>query len=244
MKEKLLIIFSILLIILFLINQFKTIPIKAEDNATQFEEWLKEYWRYSLKISPEKSVEQGNTCLINVPVNISLPIMLLDPFEVGEIKQNCIVPSNRAILIPAYTGECDSGSELGKSATSEEILTCALDADVGFLDFTLSLDGKKIIDIKDIAVGDHPNMPNFIEVHTNDLFEVEVPADSEWIDAYNSGPGTYLAHAHGFFAKLDKLSPGKHTLEYTQTISGTRGLSTQSGWSAGDNKVSYDITIK
>ena len=244
MEKKLLTIFLMLLTILFLINHFKSIPIRAEDNVTQFEEWLKEFWRYALKISPEETVEKGNPCLINVPVNISLPIMLLDPFEMGEIKQECILPSNRTILIPAYTGECDTGSELGKSATSEEILTCALDADVGFLDFTLSIDGKKIMDIKDVAVGDHPNIHNFIEVHTTDLFEVEVPEDSEWIDVYNSGPGTYLAHAHGFFAKLDKLSPGKHTLEYTQTISGTRGLMTQSGWSGGDNKVSYDIMIK
>ena len=100
------------------------------------------------------------------------------------------------------------------------------------------------MNIKDISVGDHPNTPNFFEVQTDDLFEVEVPQESEWIDVYNSGPGTYLAHAHGFFAKLDKLSPGKHTIEYTQTISGTRGLGTQSGWSGGDNMVTYDIIVK
>ena len=114
MEKKLLTIFLMLLTILFLINHFKSIPIRAEDNVTQFEEWLKEFWRYALKISPEETVEKGNPCLINVPVNISLPIMLLDPFEMGEIKQAVYFTSNRTILIPAYTGECDTGSELGE----------------------------------------------------------------------------------------------------------------------------------
>ncbi len=230
--------------VLLIICSLKPFQIQAKESSDKYEEWLKEYWRFALQISKDETVEEGNLCLINMPSNISLPIMLLDPFEVGYKKQNCTLPSDREFLIPAYTGECDTGSELGKSATSEEILNCALEADVGFLDFTLSLDGKKIVDVKDVSVGNNPGQPNFIEVQTKDLFEVYVPEDSEWIDAYQSGSGTYLAHAHGFFAKLDKLSPGNHTLEYTQTVSGTRGLSTQGGWSGGANNILYDVVVK
>jgi hypothetical protein len=193
-------------------------------------------------VSSEDIVEKGNPCLINVPVNISLPIMLLDPFEVKKVKQSCTLPSDREILIPAYTGECDSGSELGKSATFQELLECALGADVGFLDFEVILDDQKIVDIKGASVGDHINKSNFFEIQTSDPFEVEVPSDSQWIGLYEES-GTYVAHAHGFFAKLDKLSPGKHTLKYTQIISGTRGLGTQGG-PGGANEVLYDITVK
>ncbi|MDR4511932.1 MAG: hypothetical protein MRJ93_09550 [Nitrososphaeraceae archaeon] len=217
---------------------------EAEDNVKEHEKWLKEYWRYALNISNDETVEQGNLCLINNPTNTSFPIMLLDPFEVGYKTQTCILPSDRELLIPAYTGECDTGSELGSDASSEEILQCALGADAGYLDFTLTLDGKRIVDIKDVSVGDNPTHPNFFEVQTGKLFEVNLPEDSEWIDIYPLGAGTYQAQAHGFFAKLDKLAPGNHTLGYTQTVSGTRGLGTQGGWSGGANKVLYDITIK
>lgn len=245
MGKKLLIGFLILLSLSILfISQLKTIPIQAEDTSTstKYEEWLKEFWRYSLRVSSDDTVENGNPCLINVPANIALPIMLLDPFEVKKVKQTCTLPSDREILIPAFTGECDTGSELGKSATSEEILKCALAADVGFLDFELNLDGKKIVDIKGATVGDHINTSNFFEIQTSNLFEVDVPNNSQWINDYEE-PGTYLAHAHGFFAKLDKLSPGKHTLKYTQIISGSRGLSTIAGL-GGANEVLYDITVK
>lgn len=191
----------------------------------------------------QEVLDNENKCLIFISDDPKV-IYLRDDFETGNINQECIIPPDLPIVIPSYTGECDTGSELGFAATSEEILKCALDADKGVAQIEVRLDNNEIVNMKGVQVGQNINTSNLIEVQTDELFEVNVTKGSQYASFYEK-PGTYLAHAHGFLSFLPNgLPKGNHTLEYSLVVGGSSGGFDINAGYTGYGKIKYDLIVK
>ena len=76
--------------------------------SINFDKLVNEYLNWWANLPFEQDPQQvDNPCVIQ---NTDSIIFLQDPFEMGNIKNICIIP-NKSLFFPYYIGWCDSGNQ-------------------------------------------------------------------------------------------------------------------------------------
>jgi hypothetical protein len=118
----------------------------------------------------------------------------------GDQIRNCSVPAGKAILAPLITGSCwDDGTD-PKLKTHAGLLECSKEGqEYGVVSATL--DGRKLQNLGQYRT-------------TSNDFNITFAKDN----AFQTKPGTFRAIADGFFAFLEPLRLGTHTLVLEQSV--------------------------
>jgi hypothetical protein len=211
-----------------------------------YSEWGDKYWQWWMTV-PDKYVpgsdnpELNGGCLVKADAQ-NKTIFLTFNFYTGSVQQKCTIKADQSILIPLYTGECDTGDKENVLLKFTGLLNCALDADKGDAKMNVKVDNITLVDTK-ASVHRTPLHNNLTEVESKDLFDVNVPKDSQWITKDYVGPGNYTAAAHGWFVFLKPLDEGKHVIYYHTVVTGTQGADlTAPKWDY-DGDVTYSLKV-
>ena len=201
--------------------------------------WMDKYWNWWISLSPDeiKTVKDG--CLINKTDSV---VFVIEP-TIGIIpNQICDISSKQGILIPLWPGWCDSGTDKDyKIAYPEKSWTdCARERyNTGEIRAEAIVDGhyvaKMNVKLSSPLMGETldykiTSLENVTEMYGNE-FTLIIPEDSH----KNAVPGTHIAGWHGWVIFLEPLSPGKHTLFYSNKVSGPN---------ANRAEVTYTLNVK
>jgi hypothetical protein len=165
--------------------------------GTPYQEWIGKWWTWWMGIPndlhPANNYSDSKLCatMQNGPVWF-LPDILPG---MGEIQVNCIVPPDKAILLPLTTTVCEKG---GEPLPDPQLAECADNILTPASNIMVSVDGKRV----DIS-GSYDK---------SDFFNITFPQDpvAFWGEIQ---PGTYRAIATGYFVFLSDLTQGEHTID-------------------------------
>jgi len=122
-------------------------------------------------------------------------------FSGNVVRDECTVPSNKALLLPIGTSACVPTE---KGDTAKKMAQCVRDITAGITGLEASIDGVPI----DVAA-----------------FGVETPVFTLTLgqrNVYGLPPGAYRPTvAGGYYVILRPLSPGPHTVHFTATYAGS-----------------------
>jgi hypothetical protein len=168
---------------------------------TPYKNWIAKWWDYNVDISAEEhprdnfSPERCNLDQQQVDSVYYLPDNLS-----GEEQRNCSIPSGKAVLAPLITGSCWDDDTDPKLKTEEGLRECSREGqEFGVVSATL--DGRQLQNLEQYRA-------------TSDVFNMTVAENN----AFQSPSGTFPAMTDGFFAFLEPLSPGEHTLVLEQSV--------------------------
>lgn len=165
--------------------------------GSPYREWIGKWWTWWLSIPddlhPTNNYSDPNRCttMQNGPVWF-LPDILPG---LGEVHVNCVVPSDKAILLPLSTTICEKG---GDPMSDTQLAECADNILTPVGNIMVAVDGKNI------DVSRSFDKSNF--------FNVTFPQDSVkfWGEVQ---PGTYRGIATGYFLFLNDLAQGEHNID-------------------------------
>ncbi|HEX5187171.1 MAG TPA: hypothetical protein VFV86_09805 [Nitrososphaeraceae archaeon] len=158
-------------------------------------EWLEKHTRWlfqvPLDIHPGK-----NYTTENCASNQSGPVWFLTlNFEKGE-QRTCIIPSDKAILLPILAGFCGEWD-----LTYMESLTSCAKAGNEFGTISASVDGKEIKDLESYRA-------------QSPIFNITLQENN----VLGHTPGSGKAQNDGFYLFLEPLSPGNHTVHTSTNV--------------------------
>jgi hypothetical protein len=128
------------------------------------------------------------------------PVWFLTDILAGDVERTCIIPSDKAILLPVLSGRCWTDESDPVPMTDQEITKCAM-AGNEYGVISAMLDGRTIKDLNSYRT-------------QSPFFNITVPENN----IYNNLPGVWKAKADGFFLFLEPLPPGNHTLRTTVSV--------------------------
>jgi hypothetical protein len=180
------------------------------------DEWLIRYWNWFGSIDwnfHPRNDKIGEYC----GTNQNGPVWFLDFLIEGpkplNITKDCTIPEGKAIFIPSHVGECDRSERMDNITgrlspySDEEITKCAIEGNNGG-HIELRIDGV------DFYNGRHetkdPNaFPEELRYRTTtDFFNLTLGVNND----FHVRPGTYKAKADGYFAIVQPLPIGNHTI--------------------------------
>ena len=235
----------------------------AVDNVTvisdgnKYQDLIAEYWNWWINLPLEKSPEQGTTeqCTIHKSGSV---ILLLDPFQMGEIKQRCEITSGSSVLFPFYIGWCDNGiKEYYGEQSFQRILSCALDANRGVVTMKATLDNRTIIDIEvdnklvqnQITKNNLPEGVHYKKITSDNFFNLTITNNTQFKlyekpEDFKVSPYTYKGAADCFcgFIESKDLPPGNHQLTYKTTVKGSEGADDPKGWNF-ESDITYELIV-
>jgi hypothetical protein len=211
-----------------------------------YSEWADNWWEWWISL-PEKSVPSSeNTgpmggCLVKADAQ-NKTIFLMNNFFVTSVQQKCSFKADQSILIPLYVGECDTGDRENTNKSFTELLTCALDADRGQAYMKVLVDNLTLVDTK-ASVHKTPSHNNLTEVESKDLFDVNVPSESQFIGPNYIGPGKFKGATHGWYVFLKPLDEGNHAISYYTKVTGTQTANIEEAPWDYEANVTYSLKV-
>jgi hypothetical protein len=166
--------------------------------GSPYREWIGKWWTWWLGIPndlhPTSNYSDSNLCatIQDGPVWF-LPDIIPG---MGKVQINCVVPPDKAILLPLTTTICEKGGEGPMSDT--QLVECAENILTPVSNIMVSVDGKKV----DVSRS----------YDKSDFLNVTFPQDpvTFWGEIQ---PGTYRGVATGFFLFLNGLAQGEHIID-------------------------------
>lgn len=206
--------------------------------GTPLGDWISKWWTWWVDASIEEATPKPDGCLINKSGSM---IMLMDTTVAGKPHQICTISSTEGIMIPLWTGWCDSGAPGHEQDSYENLLKCAREEiNLGAVTSVVKIDGTPIakLDVVSSMVGgslDYKinSMDNVTELYSNS-FNITIPEDTHFPD---QAIGTFRSGAHGWFVFLKPLPPGDHTIYYNVGVTGT-------GPNDHSAEITYDIKVE
>jgi hypothetical protein len=229
---------------------------KNNNDTVNFEKIVPEFLNWWANVPFEEDPQQvDNPCVIH---NTDSVIFLHDPFEMGNIKNTCIIP-HKSLFFPFYIGWCTNG-DVGFYGTDsyDKLLECTLDANRGLVTMNAYLDDKKIVDVlidntdvHNLKVRYNNSLDSYYkEIGPTDFFDFTVTNKTQYTnyekpEDFASSPAKYKAIGYCFcgFIDKDKLSLGNHELSYYTKIDGSGGLDKTKGWDH-ESKITYVLTVE
>lgn len=177
------------------------------------EEWAKEYWQWWMTIPeniPKDPITNLDECFTGSDPTGSITF-LVNPYQI-TYNTKCTIPSDRPILVPLLTGECDPTvpDPRAKSDKIEDKWKCAQDADEIFKSWEVVLDSQVLFKNSGNDVV-NPNLKEEILVRNSSIFTLNIPE----INRYGAPAGSYPAVVDGYYLVLNPLPVGEHTLKYS-----------------------------
>jgi hypothetical protein len=121
--------------------------------------------------------------------------------------QTCVVPHNKAVLLPVDAGTSDYSDPTVKIKTPAELIRVVSKSNIYPNQFDATLDGKPL----------HLKNDEAHKVQS-DLFDLTLPKDNVW----GEPEGPDKAITQGWWIMLKPLPTGEHTLHYTTGYRDTR----------------------
>lgn len=158
-------------------------------------EWLVKHTKWLFQVPLD--VHPGkNYTTENCSESQSGPVWFLTlNFEKGE-QRTCIIPSDKAILLPILAGFCGEWD-----LKPWETLTSCAKAGNEYGTISASVDGKKIEELESYRA-------------QSPIFDITLPENN--VLGHKSGSGK--AQNDGFYLFLEPLSPGKHTVHTSTNV--------------------------
>jgi hypothetical protein len=183
--------------------------------------WISKWWTWWVTTSTDESTPKPGGCLINKSESI---VMLMETAVAGKPEQTCTISSTQGIMIPLWTGWCDSGSPGLGQASFENIMKCVREeVNLGAVTSVVKVDGAQIAKLDEVSsmrggTLDYKinSMDNVTEVRSKE-FNITIPEDTHFPDQIF---GTFRAAAHGWFVFLKPLPVGNHTVYYNVGVTG------------------------
>lgn len=160
-------------------------------------QWTEKWWQWVANFTKATDPNDSYTsekCSINQNISGNVWFLSMPPPEMSAYERTCKIPRHMSILLPANTGECDTGD-------SSSPITCAKQGDEGAR-ITVYLDGAKY---------DYDVVKDRI---TSNLFSLT------WTDnnIFDAPAGTVKGAVDGYFIFLKPMTPGNHTLSYDADV--------------------------
>lgn len=209
-----------------------------------YDDWISEYWNWWLDAAPKEKIKPPG-CLVH---ESGLMVMLMQTAAPpgGTNNHVCDISAEQGIMVPLWSAWCDEGVDL------DEIRDPSVDLDKKLTDcarttFNLGRIGSEI-KVDDVRVAnlnvimslnsgklDYKinTLQNVSEIYSKG-FNLTVPEDT---NLPNLNPGEWRAGSHGWWAFLEPLPPGKHTIYYNVRVFPTGAVS-----SPGVNPTTTDVT--
>ena len=165
--------------------------------GSPYKDWISNWWQWNVGI-PSSQHPRDNYSPEKCTVNQNGSVWFLPDILTGKEDRTCTIPSDKAILVPLLTGECENSES--QPQTEEELKQCSKAGDE-FGAISATLDGKPI--------------ENLDKSRTDTgFFNITIVKDN----IFDTPPGTYKATADGFFVFLKPLSPGNHDLHLKTSV--------------------------
>lgn len=164
-------------------------------------DWIGNWWDYNVDIGAEEHPRDNfspERCNLDQEQND--PVYYLPDNLSGEEQRNCTVPAGKAILAPLITGSCWDDDTDPKLKTEQGLRDCSREGQE-FGTVSATLDGRQLQNLEQYRA-------------TSEVFNMTVAENN----AFQSPSGTFPAMADGFFAFLEPLPPGEHTLVLEQSV--------------------------
>jgi hypothetical protein len=213
----------------------------AKDDSpfgTPLDVWVSNWWTWWVAQTIDEATPKPDGCLIYESDSM---ITLMDTVVSGNPHQVCTISSTQGIMIPMWTGWCDSGAPGLDQASYETILKCAREEiNLGAVTSVVKLDGRQIAKLDEVSsmrggTLDYKinSMDNVTEVRTK-AFNITIPEDTQFPD---QSFGTFRAAAHGWFVFLKPLPPGNHSIYYNVGVTGL-------GPNDHSSEITYDLKVQ
>ncbi|TVP40357.1 hypothetical protein [Candidatus Nitrosocosmicus arcticus] len=168
--------------------------------GVSYGEWPSKYWNWLIQFPKDVNLREQYTpekCTIAQ----SGPVWFLPDNLVGDEERTCMIPSDKAILLPILNGICWEDTADAILMNDQELMECAMEGnEYGVISATV--DGKEIKDPKRYRA----QSPFFnITVPENPIFD-------------NAMAGEWKAIADGFYLFLEPLPAGNHTIRTTVSV--------------------------
>jgi hypothetical protein len=183
-------------------------------------DWLAKYSQWFINFPAESHPREHYTS-DSCSLAQSGPVWFLTDTLAGNQERTCIIPSDKAVLLPVLDGRCWSDTTDPIPMNDQDITNCAKAGNEYGL-ISASIDGREIKDL-DSYRAESP------------FFNITVPENN----IYNNVPGIWKAKADGFFVFLEPLSPGNHTLH--TKVSVLNPTSPESNYAA---TLTYHLVVK
>lgn len=187
--------------------------------GTPYNEWVGNYWKWAISVTPEQSDPPNGSCLMNKTDSM---VMVLQPAVGGNHQLECDITSQDAIMIPSWNAFIENNNKDDKPANfpPEQLSKLAKAADTGAVTSEVKVDGKSVAKLdENTPEGGSTKvniMQNFSEILAKP-FNITIPENTFLSDQV---PGTWPSGAHGWFAFLKPLPPGDHKVSYTLNVGG------------------------
>lgn len=200
--------------------------------------WVSKWWTWWIMNTIDEATPKPGGCLVYESGSM---ITLMDTIVSGKPHQVCTISSTQGIMIPLWSGWCDSGAPGLAQASHEDILKCVREeVNLGAVTSVVKVDGSQIAKLDEVSsmrggTLDYKinSMDNVTEIRTKG-FNVTIPEDTQFPD---QNIGTFRAAAHGWFVFLKPLPPGNHSIYYNVAVTGL-------GPNDHSSEISYDLNVK
>lgn len=232
----------------FEVYGLKVIPQNEAPLKKPYDFWIDKYWNWFIGLSTDEANKPISSnppgCLIH---KVDSMVMLMQTIFGGVRTQNCSISSGDAIMIPLWTGWCDTGGNLDDISDplvnlDQKLTKCAKEVyNLGNIGSEVRVDNIPIANLN-VRMSLNPDssldykvnsMRNVTEISTGG-FNLTIPPDSHLPELV---PGDWRAGSHGWWVFLEDLTPGEHKIFYNVRVFPTGSTS-----SPGVNPTSTDIT--
>jgi hypothetical protein len=177
------------------------------------EEWAKEYWQWvvttpeTIPKDPQTNLDQ---CIIGSDP-VGMMTFLINPYQI-TYNSKCTIPSDRYVLVPLLTSECDPTvpDPRGQSDNIQDVWACAKDANEIFKLWKVVLDDQILFENSGNSVVNQ-NLTEQILVRNSSIFTLNIPENNR----FGVPAGPYPAVVDGYYLVLNPLPVGEHILEYS-----------------------------
>jgi hypothetical protein len=171
--------------------------IDSKPYGLTFAQWSEKWWQWFLSIPSTinpAADKTGTYCGVGQP---GKDVWFLTQTTSGPGERTCVIPPGRAILLPVAINEC-SIAENPTIKTEQGLLQCAISGNA-VNSITAIVDGVPLKNLESYKV-------------QSGLFNVTLPVNN--IPGVAAGPTQAVSDAYMVF--LHPLSPGNHTLQFSQ----------------------------
>lgn len=242
---------------LFFLNSYASDELAVGWDDNKLQDLVAEYWNWWINLPVEKSPEPGSTGQCTIHKHGSV-VLLLDPFQMGEISQRCEIESGSYVLFPFYIGWCDNGlKDFYGEQSFQRISSCALDANRGVVTMKAVLDNRTIVDLEvdnkliqnQVIKNNNPQGIHYKKITSDNFFNLTVTNSTQFKlyekpGDFSKSPFMYKGAADCFcgFIKPIDLPPGDHQLKYQTTVKGSEGADDPKGWNFKSD-ITYDLIV-
>jgi hypothetical protein len=174
-------------------------PPNSKPYGLSYGDWSSKWWQWAQSIPKENNPtgdETGEKC----SQEQSGAVWFLAGTRGGSAVRDCTVPAGKGILIPIINGEC-SFAEFPSLKTESELRDCAKADQDKVRSIDVTIDGVNLRDLQKYRV-------------QSQLFNITLPENN----VLGLQPQTTQAVADGYYAMLEPLSLGKHTIHFSGVL--------------------------